>query len=217
MLDHDHRVAEVAQPLQGREQPVVVALMEADRRLVQDIEHAGQARADLRGEPDALALAARERARRAREGQVLEPDIAQESQALVDLLQDALGDVALFLRELLLQRTKPVARVEDREIRHLADVELVDLDGQGFGLEAPAVAGLARRLVLVAAQFLLEPGAVGLAPAPLHVGDDALVRPRRRVSLDAVVIAHRRRARRPSRRGSPCGRSPSDPSTACWC
>ena len=31
--------------------------MEADAGLVQDIEHANQARADLRGEADALALA----------------------------------------------------------------------------------------------------------------------------------------------------------------
>jgi hypothetical protein len=44
------------------EQPVVVALVQADRRLVEHVEHARQARADLRGEPDALALAARQRA-----------------------------------------------------------------------------------------------------------------------------------------------------------
>ena len=68
VLDHDHRVAEVAQPPEGREQPVVVALVQADRRLVEHVEHAGQPRADLRGQPDALALAARERAAVARRG-----------------------------------------------------------------------------------------------------------------------------------------------------
>ena len=67
--------------LQRREQPVVVALMQPDRRLVQHVEHAGQARADLRGEPDALALAARQRAGGARQGQIFEPDIASESPA----------------------------------------------------------------------------------------------------------------------------------------
>ena len=66
VLDHDHGVAEVAQALQGFEQPRVVALVQADRRLVQHVEHAGQARADLRGEADALALAAGERAGAAR-------------------------------------------------------------------------------------------------------------------------------------------------------
>ncbi len=60
VLDDDDRVAEVAQPLQGREQALVVALVQPDRRLVEHVEHAGQARADLRGQPDALALAARQ-------------------------------------------------------------------------------------------------------------------------------------------------------------
>ena len=67
VLDHDHRIAEPAQAAQRVEEPGVVALVEADRRLVEHIEHAGEARADLRGEPDALALAARQRARRARQ------------------------------------------------------------------------------------------------------------------------------------------------------
>ncbi len=58
VLDHDHGVAEVAQPAQRLEQPRVVALVQADRRLVEHVEHAGEAGADLRGEPDALALAA---------------------------------------------------------------------------------------------------------------------------------------------------------------
>ena len=65
MLDDDDAVAEIAQPPQGFEQLGIVALMQADRRLVEHIEHAGETGADLRGEPDALALAARERARRA--------------------------------------------------------------------------------------------------------------------------------------------------------
>ena len=41
MLDHDHGVAEIAQPLEGFEQPRVVALMQADGGLVQYIENAG--------------------------------------------------------------------------------------------------------------------------------------------------------------------------------
>ena len=86
MLDDDDRVAEIAQPLQGHEQAAVVALMQADRRLVEHIEHAGQAGADLRGEPDALALAARQGAGSARQGQVFEPDILQKAEPLVDLL-----------------------------------------------------------------------------------------------------------------------------------
>ncbi len=42
MLDHDHRVAEIAQRFEGFQQPRIVALMEADRGLVQHVEHAGE-------------------------------------------------------------------------------------------------------------------------------------------------------------------------------
>ena len=58
VLDDDDAVAEIAQPAQRFQKPRIVALMQPDRGLVEHIEHAGQARADLRGEPDALALAA---------------------------------------------------------------------------------------------------------------------------------------------------------------
>ena len=101
MLDDDDRVAEVAQVLQRVEQAGIVALVQADRRLVEHVEHAGQARADLRGQPDALALAARQRAGIARQGEIVEADIVEEAQPLADLLEDARGDLVLLGGELL--------------------------------------------------------------------------------------------------------------------
>jgi hypothetical protein len=89
MLDHDHGVAEVAQVNQRFQQAGIVALVQADGGLVQHVEHAGQARADLRGKPDALAFAARQRAGIARQRQVVEPDIVEELQPLADFLEDA--------------------------------------------------------------------------------------------------------------------------------
>ena len=65
VLDDDHRVAEVAQPGQRVDQPAVVALVQADRRLVEHVQRADEAGADLAGEADALRLAAGERAGRA--------------------------------------------------------------------------------------------------------------------------------------------------------
>ena len=99
VLDHDHGVAEVAQALQRFEQPRIVALVQADRGLVEHVEHAGQPRADLRGQPDALALAAGQRAGGAREREVVEPDVDQEAQPVADLLQDARRDLVLLLVE----------------------------------------------------------------------------------------------------------------------
>ncbi len=62
VLDDDDRIAKIAKTTQGFEQAGIVALVQADRRLVEHIEHAGEPRADLAGEPDALALSARKRA-----------------------------------------------------------------------------------------------------------------------------------------------------------
>jgi len=61
--------------------------MQADRGLVEHVKHAGEAGADLGGQADALALAARERAGAARQGQVFEPDIVEKTQALLDFNQ----------------------------------------------------------------------------------------------------------------------------------
>ena len=60
MLDNNQRVADIPQPLEGREQLVVVPLMQADGRLVEDIQHPDQTGPNLSRQPDALALAARQ-------------------------------------------------------------------------------------------------------------------------------------------------------------
>ena len=65
VLDDEHGVAEVAQPHQRVDEPAVVALVQADRRLVEHVQHADEAGADLAGEADALRLAAGQGAGRA--------------------------------------------------------------------------------------------------------------------------------------------------------
>ena len=58
VLDDEHGVAEVPEPRQRRDQLRVVALVEPDRGLVEDVEDAHQRRPDLGREPDPLGLAA---------------------------------------------------------------------------------------------------------------------------------------------------------------
>ena len=65
VLDDDHRIAEVAQPRVSLDESGVVARVQADGRLVEDVEHPDEAAADLAREADALSLAARQRGRRA--------------------------------------------------------------------------------------------------------------------------------------------------------
>ena len=67
VLDHDQRVAEVPEPHEGVDESPVVALVQADRRLVEDVQHPDEAAADLGREPDALRFAPGEGAGGSRE------------------------------------------------------------------------------------------------------------------------------------------------------
>ncbi len=58
VLDDDEGVALVAEGDEGFEEGGVVARMEADGGLVEDIEHSAEVGAELGGEADALGLAA---------------------------------------------------------------------------------------------------------------------------------------------------------------
>ena len=88
VLDDDQRIADVAQALQRLDQSRIVALMQTDARLVEDVEHTHQARADLGREPDALGFAAGKGVGRSFQRQVVESDIDQEAEPLADFLQD---------------------------------------------------------------------------------------------------------------------------------
>src|SRR5258708_39022600 len=61
VLDDEHGVAEIAELLEGAEEAIVVTGVQADGRLVENVQDAAEARKDLRGQTDALRLAAGER------------------------------------------------------------------------------------------------------------------------------------------------------------
>ena len=99
VLDDDHGVAQVAQAHQRVEQALVVALVQADRRFVQDVHDADEARADLAGQADSLRFAARQGLGAAIQRQVVEPDVVQEAQPVADLLDDLGRDLAAPARQ----------------------------------------------------------------------------------------------------------------------
>ncbi len=86
MLDDDDRVALVPESAEGFEQAVVVAGMEADRGLVENIEHADQPAADLAGQADARISPPESVGARAVEREVFKAHVGQEPQASADLL-----------------------------------------------------------------------------------------------------------------------------------
>ena len=110
VLDHDQRVAQVAQPDQGLDQPAVVPLVQPDARLVQHVEHPDQPGADLGGQPDPLRLAAGQAGGGSAERQVVQADVEQELEPLVDLLEHPLGDLPLPLAQLAAGAGSPPPR-----------------------------------------------------------------------------------------------------------
>src|SRR5215210_6422050 len=86
VLDDDDGVAEIAQLSQSVQQPGIVALVQSDRRLVEDVQHANETRPDLGREANALRLPARQRFSGTTEGEVLEPDIVEEAKPLAHFL-----------------------------------------------------------------------------------------------------------------------------------
>ena len=98
VLDHQHRVAQVAQPAQDVDQALRVARVQPDGRLVQHVQHARQPRAEQRRQPQALGLAGREGGRGALERQVAHPHFEQPPDALAQVVQDGAGEQHLLRR-----------------------------------------------------------------------------------------------------------------------
>ena len=156
------------------EQLVVVALVQPDRGLVQDVEHAHEAGADLRREADPLRLAARQRGRRSFERQVPDAHRVQEPQPLDDLLQDPGRDLPLRIRQV--EGVEPLDRLARGLARELVDADAADLHGQCLRPQPRAVAFRAwphRHVLLDALARILG---VGLQIPALEARHDALER-----------------------------------------
>ena len=86
VLDHDQGVAGVAQAVHRQHDPVHVARMQADRRLVEHEQGVDQRGAERGRQVDALDLAAGERAALPVEREVADADVAEVAQARADLV-----------------------------------------------------------------------------------------------------------------------------------
>ena len=113
VLHHQHRVAQVPQALERRDQPLVVSLVQPDRRLVEDVEHPHERRADLRGQTDALRLATGQRRSGALDAEVADANVLQKAEPLFDLAQNQVRDPAVMLGKV--QIADPGERAPRRE------------------------------------------------------------------------------------------------------
>ena len=81
VFDDDNRIARVAEVGQRVDQFLIVPLVQPDRRFVEDIHNADEGASDLRGKPDPLRFASRQRFRRTLKREVIESDVFQKAQA----------------------------------------------------------------------------------------------------------------------------------------
>ena len=172
MLDNNDCISEVAQVLQGLQQPCIVPLVKANRRLVENIKHACQTGSDLGGQANTLAFAARQCAGGPRQGQILKANIIQEFQAFADFLQDPACDFRLLVVQLLRQRIEPVSGCTNGKFSDLANMTIGDLDGERFWFQSKSATGRAGMIGLEAREFFAHPRGFGFPPAALDVADD---------------------------------------------
>ena len=194
VFDHDDGVAEVADAGERRQQALVVALVQADGRLVQDVEDALHAAADLAGQPDAMGLAARERGGGPIQGQVSDTHGVEEAEPRQDLGQQALRH--RLLARLERERGEGPDRFRHGQPDELRDRAVAQADGQALRTQAarhgipgrsspPDRAGCRRRprcrpAVRPPRRWATRPGA-GVLRLPAQVGEHARERP---VSLE---------------------------------
>ena len=88
VLDHNNGIADIAQPLECAQQTLIVALMQTDRRLIQDIHNARQARSNLAGQSDPLRFTAGQGFRASVEREVVQSDIHEKAQPLRYVFDD---------------------------------------------------------------------------------------------------------------------------------
>ena len=169
VFDNDDGVAQVAEPGQRGQEFSVVALVQTDRRLVEHVQHAGEVGPDLRGQPDALPFAARERGRAAAEREVPDADIVQEPQPILNLAKDALGDDRFAIGQP--DGVEHLQRLGDRQIDVVCHRPPFHPDGQTLRLQPLPAAARARPERSIRFELgLLHPGAVFVSTA--QIGHD---------------------------------------------
>ena len=116
------------------------------------------------------------------------PTSTRNLKPVADLLEHPHRDLVLLGAELAGQFGEPFAGALDRHLGDLADMQPADLHAQRLGLEPVAVAGGAGDVGEIFRHLLARPVALGLAPAPLEIGDHAFERLRGLIGAQPVVV-----------------------------
>ena len=172
VLDDKDGIAEVAELQQGLDEAVVVALMQANGGLVENIEHAAELGADLGCEPDALSLSAGERGGVAVESEVIQTHRAEEFEPLDDFAANALGHQGFACGEAEIDGGGK--RAVEGQRGEVGNGKSADFHGERLRAEALAAANRAGRRGHVGHHVLAIAIAARLFHAVAQEGEDAM-------------------------------------------
>ncbi len=145
VFDDEDGIAKIAKLFERTEKASVVAGMEANAGLIENIENAAEARANLRGEADALGFAAGERGGGAVEAEITKAHGEKEIDAFGNFFKRASGDFFLALGKLRENFVNGGARGAKRERGEIRDGQATEFDGERFGAQTLAMADGALR------------------------------------------------------------------------
>ena len=99
MLHDDERISLSLQRFERIQELLIIPRMQPDRRFIQHIKNAAQVRSQLGRQPNPLRFAAAEGFRGAIHRQIIQPHLAHENQALLNLRERCPGKWAVAARE----------------------------------------------------------------------------------------------------------------------
>ncbi len=178
VFHHEHRVAGVAQPVQGVVQGLAVGGVQPGRRLVEHVDHAEQHGTQLRGQPQALQLAGGQARRSAVQAQVAQAQLLQRAQPRHHALGQAPRRQLLLFRERAAGLGAEVAlgdglqqrrHLVQGQLRQRAYVHPAEGHRQRLGLEPLAAARRARPALHEARHAPSHQGALGAGEGVQHV------------------------------------------------
>ena len=186
VLHHDQGVAQIPEAAQRGQQLVVIPLVQADGRLIQNIQHTHQAAADLGGKADTLALAAGQGTGCTGQGEIAQSHGLQKAQPCPDFLAYLGGDELLVARQF--QTVEEGQRLVHRQLRGLEDGQTAHRHRQRLRPQTAALAGGAGTLGQILLDLLLAGVALRLAVPPLQIVADALERLMQHALAPGLVV-----------------------------
>ena len=170
MFDDNQGIADIPQSFQGRKQLVIIPLMQANRRLVEDIQNPYQTGTDLCCQTNTLAFAARQCCRRTGQGQIFQADRLQKSQTCTDFLENLFRDHPVTVREFEL--IDKFQRFGDRHPAELVNIDTADSDSEVFRFQTRAMAVGTKDTGHNLCDFLPNPAGLGFPETAFEVVDN---------------------------------------------